>query len=285
METCLLEKLASIDTPILADNEKDYNFLIKMKEYYNFKYDVYSNKLFMLMNSYYKFNYDNGITYDKKINKCIFLIDNLNELNLKPNEFLSLKDKKDLIILIDKKTKEKSFCSFYDEDIFSFYSDDYYFVTFKDSKIKNLFEKSIMMHSNQIDFDFINDKEKIYELEEKELFKLLPNYELLKINRYYEGIFILSYYKFNGFIFVNLINKSHLSRDKIIKRLKNLDDLIIGFIVYNDDNEIIDYAYSYNIMRELVEIARKKYIYIKFLDIKINKGNNLLKKDRHYIRM
>lgn len=285
METCLLEKLASIDTPILTDNEKDYDFLVKMKEYYNFKYDVYSNKLFMLMNSYYKFNYEDGITYDKKINKCIFLIDSLEELKLSLDEFLNLRDKENLIILIDKKTKERIFCSFYEEDIFSFYSDDYYFVTFKDSKIKNLFEKSIMMHSSKVNFDVINNQDKIYELEEKELFKLLPNYELIKINKYYEGIFILSYYKFNGFIFVNVINKRNFTKDEILKILLKFDDLMIGFIVYNNDNEIIDYLYFYNIMNELVQNAREKYIYIKFLDIKINKVNNLLKKDEHYIRL
>lgn len=91
METCLLEKLASIDTPILVNNDKDYKFLTRIKEYYNFKYDVYSNKLFMLMNSYHKFNYDDGITYDKKINKCIFLIDCLDAIDLKSHEFLYLK--------------------------------------------------------------------------------------------------------------------------------------------------------------------------------------------------
>ena len=60
---------------------------------------------------------------------------------------------------------------------------------------------------------------------------------------------------------------------------------MIGFIVYNNDFEIIDYLYSYNIMNELVQNARRKFIYVKFLDIKINKINNLLKKDEHYIRL
>ncbi len=87
METCLLEKLMSIDTPILVNNIKDYTFLIKMKDYYNLKYDVYSDKLFKLMSSYYKFNYDDGITYDEKINKCIFLIESLDEINLNSSEF------------------------------------------------------------------------------------------------------------------------------------------------------------------------------------------------------
>ena len=284
METCLLEKLASIDTPILVNNERDYEFLIKIKEYYNFKYDVYNNKLFMLMNSYSKFNYDDGITYDKKINKCIFLIDSLDAINIKSNDFLYLKDKKDLIILINKKTKEKFFCSFYSEDIFTFYSDDYYFVTFKESKIKYLFEKFIFI-KNKHEFLEIPEKNKIYNLEEKELSKIFPNYEIIKVNKFYEGIFIHSYYKFGGFIFLNVINKRGFTKEEILKILQKFDDLMIGFIVYNNDFEIIDYLYSYNIMNELVQNARRKFIYVKFLDIKINKINNLLKKDEHYIRL
>lgn len=284
MDTCLLEKLASIDIPILVNNEKDYNFLVKMKEHYNFKYDVYSNKLFMLINSYYKFNYDNGITYDKKINDCIFLIDSLDTINIKSNDFLYFKDKKDLIILINKKTKEKSFCSFYNEDIFTFYSNDYYFVTFKESKIKYLFERIGYINTKH-DFLEIPKENKIYHFEENELLKIFPNYKTIKVNKFYEGIFILSYYRFCGFIFVNVINKMDFTKEEILKILLKFDDLMIGFIVYNNDNEIIDYLYSYNIMNELVQNAREKFIYVKFLDVKINKINNLLKKDEHYIRL
>lgn len=87
MESCLLEKLRNIDKPIFVNNETDYNFLMKMNEYYNLKLDIYNVNSFLLIDSYYKFNYDDGLTYDKKINKCIFLIESLDEINLKPSEF------------------------------------------------------------------------------------------------------------------------------------------------------------------------------------------------------
>ncbi len=85
---CLLEKLRDIEEPIFVNNDKDYNFLIKMKEYYNLKFDVFSDNIFLLVgSSYHKFNYDEGLTYDQKINKCIFLIDTLEEIGLSSSDF------------------------------------------------------------------------------------------------------------------------------------------------------------------------------------------------------
>lgn len=87
MKNCLLEKLRNIKLPIVANNDKDYNFLIKMKEYYNLRIDIYRYNLFLFLGNSHTFNNDEEINYDKKINKCIFLIDNLDEINLKSSEF------------------------------------------------------------------------------------------------------------------------------------------------------------------------------------------------------
>lgn len=83
----LLEKLENIDKPIIVNNKKDYDFLSKMKEYYNLKFEIYDDNLYLFLNDYYKFNYDDGISYDRKINKPIFLIENLDELKLDSSKF------------------------------------------------------------------------------------------------------------------------------------------------------------------------------------------------------
>ncbi len=195
-----------------------------------------------------------------------------------------MKGKKDLVILIDKKTREKVFTSFYEEDIFTFYSDDYFYVTFKESKVRHLFNYSLTFDTKSKILKKPSNEIKVFEFKIKEFSKLFPQYELIYSLNFYEGIFIISYYKCNGFMILNIINKGNLTKEKLIKRLKKIDDLFIGYFLYDDDFNLLDYMYNYKIMNEVILDARDKYFYIDFLDIKINKCNRMLKKDRHIIR-
>lgn len=184
---------------------------------------------------------------------------------------------------MNKKTKELSFCSFYEEDIFKFYSDDYYYFAFAESKIRFLFISSILMRSKPYTLKLKNIYDGGYTIKNKEILKIFPNYEIVRINKYFEGIFIVSCYKFNGLVFLNVTNKNKFTLIKLAKRLRKFDNLMVGFFIY-EENKLIEYAYFYDLMNELVLEAQQKYIFLDFLDIKINKINQKLKKDKHYIR-
>lgn len=186
--------------------------------------------------------------------------------------------------MINKKTKEQTFCNFYDLDIFTFYSNDYFYITFKDSKIKYLFKDFLIINSKPHSLKINYFKKKPLYFNEKEFLKLFPGCEIVSTYVCFEGIIILSYFKYYGFLFLNVINKGNLTKEKLIKKLKKFDDLLMGFFIYNNNNELIDYLYFYGAMNEIVLNARKEFIFIEFLDFKINKCNHQLKKDRHYIR-
>ncbi len=81
MQQNLLDQLKLISCDILVNNEFDFDFLTKIKEYYGLKYKVFYEEIkLLLFNDFIYFNYNDGLKYDEKIDKCVFLIDNLNEL-------------------------------------------------------------------------------------------------------------------------------------------------------------------------------------------------------------
>lgn len=85
-------------------------------------------------------------------------------------------------------------------------------------------------------------------------------------------------------MFLNIVNKKNFTKEKLLKRIRKFDCLLMGIFIYNDKHELVDYFYNYELMNEVVLNAQKNYIFFNFLNIKINKINHKLRRDRHFLR-
>ena len=274
----LLERLKNSFSNILVNNPFDYEFLNIIKNYYQFKYEVYYDNFDLLISDYVKFNYDDGLKYDGKINKCVFLIDDIKELRNANLEY-----KKDLVILIDKNTKELKFRSIYDKDVFiEFYLDNYFFMTFSDSKVKNIFERNVEIKNLKHNFIFNKNLRKVYYFNEIKFNKIFNNPSLIKVNKFIKGVVILSFYQFDDYVIINIINSNNKNIKNVLYSFETFNNLeVVGIFEY-EESQLIDYYLKYDLINELILQEIKRNYFIDFLDIKINKGNLMVRKNRHF---
>ncbi len=176
------------------------------------------------------------------------------------------------------------FKSIYDKEVYTMlYLDCYYYVTFKDSKSKNIFLNKLSIKTLKNDFCFDKDViKKEYVFNNDSFNKIFNNPTLKEYKKFYKGISILSYYDGKGFVIVNIVNKNNYSKIKILDYLKELfKEKIIGIFIF-ENKKIINYYFEFDTVNDLIKKEIKRNYFIDFLDIVINKGNLNVRKNSHF---
>lgn len=275
----LIESLRCLKTPIVVYDSKDYEFLNNLKKNFNLNFEVYFDSFIPFLDDYLTFSLSNkNIDFE---NSKIYIFDSIESVNKFFDNSISFSYEK--INFINSECKNLVFLSslINEKEVF-LDSSKKVFVSLKDDPVIKRFKNRVIIRGIT-NFEKQNiEKNKIYYHENLDTFNIIfKNLIDVRIFTSINGLKISNIYLNNKYFFVFIKYYEGYSNLKILQILKKKFINITGILILDND-KIIDYFFAYKPLNDkLIEIKNNLY-FISFFDIKINKYNLKIRKDKHF---
>ena len=275
----LIESLRRLKTPIVVYDSKDYEFLNNLKKNFNLNFEVYFDSFIPFLDDYLTFLLSNkNIDFE---NSKIYIFDSICSISKYFDRSISFSYEK--INFINRECKNLVFLSslINEKEVF-LDSSKKVFISLKDDPIIKRFKNRVIIRGIT-NFEKQNiEKNKIYYNENLDTFNaIFKNLIDVRIFSSINGLKISNIYLNNKYFFVFIKYYEGYSNLKILQILKKKFINITGILILDND-KIIDYFFAYKQLNDkLIEIKNNVY-FISFFDIKINKYNLKLRKDKHF---
>lgn len=274
----LINVLKNLKTPIVVYNSKDYDFLSKIKKNFNLNFEVYFDSFIPFLDEYFIFSLSNkSLNYE---NNKIYIFDSVDSINraLGINESFSY-EKMDFNIICDKNIAFLS--SLKKEEVLSSFENTI-FIALKNDPITMSFKNCVLIKGFN-DYEKNKVSKNLFQYNENlESFNLIFE-DLINVRIFtpIRGLIINNIYLNDKYCFAFIRFYDGYNNLKILGKLKKIFINITGFLII-EDKKIIDYFFNYNILNDkLLEFKNNNY-FISFFDIKINKYNLKIRKDKHF---